>query len=402
MSGHDVIVVGARCAGSPTAMLLARAGHRVLVVDRASFPSDTLSTHIVHAPGVAALRRWGLLERAVAGCPPIEEYAFDFGPFTITGRPGTAYAPRRTVLDTVLVEAAAAAGAQVRERFTVSELLVEEGRLVGVRGRGSDGREVVERARVVVGADGLHSLVARTVRPEQYHEKPRLLCGYYAYWSGLPMAGRFETYDRQERAFAAWPTNDDLTVVITGWPYRELAANRVDLEGNYLATIGTVPEFAERLRAARRETRLVGTAVPNYFRKPYGPGWALVGDAGYNTDFVTGQGIQDAFRDAQRCAAALDEALTGARSFDDALRDYQSDRDAHVRAMYEFTAGIASLEPPPPEVQRLLAAASTDQEAMDGFARVAAGVTSPAEYFSDENAARVLARAAGVGEGARR
>jgi len=405
MSRHDVIVVGARCAGSPTAMHLARAGHRVLVVDRASFPSDTLSTHIVHAPGVAALRRWGLLEQAVAGCPPIDTYVFDFGPFTITGMPGTAYAPRRTVLDTVLVEAAAAAGAEVRERFTVSELLVEDGRVVGVHGRGADGREVVERARVVVGADGLHSLVARTVRPERYHEKPRLLCGYYAYWSGLPMDGRFETYDRPGRAFAAWPTNDDLTVVITGWPYRELAANRLDLEGNYLATIGTVPAFAERLRAARRESRLVGTAVPNYFRRPYGPGWALVGDAGYNTDFVTGQGIQDAFRDAERCAAALHEALIGARPFDDALRDYQADRDAQVRAMYEFTADIASLEPPPPELQQLLAAVSTDQEAMDGFARVAAGATSPEVFFSEENTCRILAggpRAAGFGQAAQR
>jgi flavin-dependent dehydrogenase len=405
MTHYDVIVVGARCAGSPTAMHLARAGHRVLVVDRASFPSDTLSTHIVHAPGVAALRRWGLLDRAVAGCPPIETYAFDFGPFTITGSPGAAYAPRRTVLDAVLVEAAAAAGAEVRERFTVSEVLVEDGRVVGVRGRGTGGRNVVERARVVVGADGLHSLVARTVRPEQYHEKPRLLCGYYAYWSGLPMGGRFETYDRPGRAFAAWPTNDDLTLVIAGWPYRELAANRADLPGNYLATIGTAPAFGERLRAARRESRLAGTAVPNYFRRPYGPGWALVGDAGYNTDFVTGQGIQDAFRDAERCATALHEALTGARPFEDALGDYQSARDAHVRAMYEFTADIASLEPPPPDLQRLLAAVSTDQDAMDGFTRVAAGVTSPAEFFSDENAGRILARgprAAGVGEGAQR
>ncbi|QYN31813.1 NAD(P)/FAD-dependent oxidoreductase [Pseudonocardia sp. DSM 110487] len=390
MNGYDVIVVGARCAGSPTAMLLARAGHDVLVVDRASFPSDTLSTHIVHAPGVAALRRWGLLDRAVAGCPPIDTYVFDFGPFTITGSPGTAFAPRRTVLDTVLVEAARAAGAEVRERFTVSEVLVEDGRVTGIRGHDAGGGGVTERARVVVGADGLRSLVARAVRPEQYREKPRLLCGYYAYWSGLPMDGRFETYDRPARGFAAWPTNDDLTLVIAGWPFREFAANRTDLEGNYLATIGTVPAFAERLRDARRETRIVGTAVPNYFRKPYGPGWALIGDAGYNTDFITGQGIQDAFRDAERCAAALHEALTGDRPFDDALHDYQAARDAHVGAMYEFTAEVASLEPPPPELQRLLAAASTDQEAMNGFVRVAAGLTSPAEFFSDENVGRIL------------
>jgi flavin-dependent dehydrogenase len=389
MSSYDVIVVGARCAGAPTAMLLARKGYEVLVVDRASFPSDTISTHLVHAPGVAALRRWGLLEEAVAGCPPIETYAFDFGPFTISGMPGTAYGPRRTVLDKVLVDAAAAAGAEVRERFTVSEVLVEDGRVTGIRGHGEGGRSVTERARVVVGADGLHSLVARAVRPEQYHEKPRLLCGYYAYWSGLPADG-FETYDRPDRAFAAWPTNDDLTLVIGGWPFREFAANRGDIEGNYLATLGTVPEFADRLRGARRESRIVGMAVPNYFRKPYGPGWALVGDAGYNKDFITAQGIQDAFRDAELCATALHQAFSGARPFDTAMRAYQSARDEEVLPMYEFTAGLASLEPPPPEMQQLLAAVSGDQEAMDGFARVTAGVTSPAEFFSDENVGRIL------------
>ena len=296
----------------------------------------------------------------------------------------------------MLVEAAAAAGAEVRERFTVSEVLVEDGRVTGIRGHGKGGRPVTERAAVVVGADGLHSLVARAVRPGQYHEKPQLLCGYYAYWSGLPMDDRFETYDRPNRGFAAWPTNDDLTLVIGGWPFREFAANRSDIEGNYLATLGTVPAFADRLRTARRESRIVGTAVPNYFRTPYGPGWALVGDAGYNKDFVTAQGIQDAFRDAELCATALHQAFTGTRPFDAAMREYQSARDEAL-PMYEFTAELASLEPAPPELQQLLSAVSRDQEAMDGFARVAAGVTSPAEFFSDDNVGRILASRRGVG-----
>jgi 2-polyprenyl-6-methoxyphenol hydroxylase-like FAD-dependent oxidoreductase len=272
----------------------------------------------------------------------------------------------------------------------VSEVRVEDGRVTGIRGHGKDGRTVTERARVVVGADGLHSLVARAVAPEQYHEKPQLLCGYYAYWSGLPMDGRFETYDRPDRAFAAWPTNDDLTLVIGGWPFREFTANRDDIEGNYLATLDTVPAFGERIRAARRESRIVGMAVPNYFRTPYGPGWALVGDAGYNKDFVTAQGIQDAFRDAELCTTALHQAFSGTRTFDDAMREYQSARDDAVLPMYEFTAELASLEPPPPEMQQLLAAVAGNQEAMDGFARVAAGVTSPAEFFSDENVGRIL------------
>jgi 2-polyprenyl-6-methoxyphenol hydroxylase-like FAD-dependent oxidoreductase len=397
---YDVIVVGARCAGSPTAMLLARKGYKVLVVDRATFPSDTVSTHLVHPPGIASLRRWGVLDRLLAtGCPPIGTYAFDFGPFTIAGAPGTAeepvaYGPRRTVLDTLLVNAAAEAGAEIREGFTVESLVTEDGQVTGVRGHGKDGRTVTEHARVVVGADGRHSLVARAVAAEQYHEKPRLLCGYYTYWSGLPMDGRFETYIRPDRGFAAWPTNDDLTLVIGGWPYAELEANRTDIEGNYLKMLELAPSFAERVRAAKREDRFVGTAVVNYFRKPYGPGWALVGDAGYNKDFITAQGIHDAFRDAELCATALDETFLGARSFDAAMDAYQSARDQHVLPMYELTTEFATLEPPPPELQQVLAAIHGNQWAMDGFARVNAGVTSPAEFFSEENVGRIMAQAA--------
>jgi 2-polyprenyl-6-methoxyphenol hydroxylase-like FAD-dependent oxidoreductase len=396
---YDAIVVGARCAGSPTAMLLARRGHKVLVVDRATFPSDTVSTHLLHPPGVASLRRWGLLERLTAtGCPPIGTYAFDFGPFTISGAPGTddtpvAYGPRRTVLDKLLVDAAAEAGAEVREGFTVTEVVVSDGRVTGVRGHGRDGGTVTEQARVVVGADGRHSRVARAVGPEQYHEKPPLLCGYYSYWSGLPMGGRFETWVRPDRAFAAWPTHDDLTLVIGGWPYAELEANRDDIEGNFLAMLELAPAFAERLRAATRQARFVGTAVPNYFRRPYGPGWALVGDAGYNKDFITAQGMHDAFRDAELCATALDQAFSGARPFEAAMADYQSTRDRQVLPMYELTCELATLEPPPPELQQLLGAAHGNQEAMDAFARMMAGVTSPAEFFSEQNVGRILANA---------
>ena len=173
---YDVIVVGARCAGSPTAMLLARQGYRVLLVDRATFPSDTISTHVIQPTGIAALNRWGLLGQLLStGCPPVGTYAFDFGPFTIAGSPGTddspvAYAPRRTVLEELLVGAATSAGAEVREGFTVQEVLTDGGRVTGIRGRGKGGQVVSEHARVVIGADGLHSVVAATVGPEHYHE----------------------------------------------------------------------------------------------------------------------------------------------------------------------------------------------------------------------------------------
>jgi flavin-dependent dehydrogenase len=395
---YDAIVIGARCAGSPTAMLLARKGYKVLVVDRATFPSDTVSTHVVHPPGVAALDRWGLLDPVVAsGCPPVDTYSFDFGPFTITGNPGTveapfAYCPRRTVLDKVLVDGAAAAGAEVREGFGVDELLVDDDRVVGIRGHESGGSEVTERARVVIGADGLKSFVARHVDAEQYNERPRQLCGYYSYWSNLPVEG-FEICIRDDRGWGAAPTNDGLTMVVGGWPYAQFEDHRSDIEGTYLAMFDRVPEFADRIAGATRETRVVGTAVPNFFRKPFGPGWALVGDAGYNRDFITAQGISDAFRDAEACVRAIDEAFSGDRSYDDAMTDYQRARDDTVLAMYDFTIQLASMEPPPPEMQQLLAAVSGSQEAMDGFARVNAGVTSPAEFFSEENVGRIFAAA---------
>jgi flavin-dependent dehydrogenase len=384
----DVIVVGARCAGSPTAMLLARKGLRVLLVERATFPSDTLSTHIVHPLGVAALRRWQLLDAVTAtGCPPISTYCFDFGPLSLCGAPGTpdspvAYAPRRIVLDEILVSAAARAGAEVREGFNVSQLVMDGDRVVGIRGQEVGGRTVTEHASVVVGADGLRSLVAATVQPQAYDEKPRLLAGYYSYWAGLPTYGRFEVYTRPGRAFAAIPTNDDLTVVIGGWPFSEFATNRTDVERHYLAMFDLAPSFAERLAGARRTSRIVGAAVPNYFRKPYGPGWALVGDAGYHKDFITGQGMQDAFRDAELCADAIADALAGRRDFNEAMADYQAVRDATVAGMYALTIDLASLEPPSAEMQRLLASLSDTQSGMDLFARVNAGVTPPQELFA--------------------
>jgi 2-polyprenyl-6-methoxyphenol hydroxylase-like FAD-dependent oxidoreductase len=381
------------------AMLLARKGYRVLMVDRANFPSDTLSTHVVQPLGAAALSRWGLLERLVeTGAPPIDTYAFDFGPFTITGAPGTedapvAYCPRRTVLDKLLVDAAAEAGVEIREDFTVDEILMEDGRVVGIKGHVKSGDAVTERADIVVGADGRNSLVAETVRPEKYNERPPLLAPYYTYWSGLPMNGRFETYIRPNRGFAAAQTHDGLTMIVGGWPYSEFATNKKDIEGNYLKLLGLAPGFADRLRGAKREGRLAGAPTPNFFRKPYGPGWALIGDAGYIKDPITAQGINDAFRDAERCAVALDEGLTGARSLDEAMGDYQRERDAKVLPMYEFTCQLATLEPPPPEMQQLFGAIHGNQKAMDGFAQVNAGTVSPAEFFSPENVGAIMAAA---------
>ena len=399
---YDAIIVGARCAGAPTAMLLARKGYRVLVVDRASFPSDTISTHMIHAPGVAALKRWGVLDKVIAsGCPPVETYSFDFGPFTIKGTPrpsdgiSVGYAPRRTVLDKILVDAAVQAGAEVRERFTVDEIVVEDGVVVGIRGHDEGGRSVVERAGVVIAADGRNSQLAKAVQPLQYNEKPMLQWSYYTYWSGLPVDG-FEIFIRPDRGFAAVGTNEGLTMLVVGWPFAESSAYKADAEANYLKTLELAPELAARVRGAKREERFYGGSVPNFFRKPFGPGWVLVGDAGYNKDPITAQGIPDAFSDAERCSTALDEVFTGVRSFDEAMSEYHTTRDAHALPIYEFTTQLATLEAPPVEMQQLLGAVYGNQDAMDTFVSITAGTVSPIEFFDPQNIGQIMGAAAAM------
>ena len=333
-------------------MLLARQGHRVLLLDKARFPSDTMSTHLVHPPGIAALERWGLLGRLEAtGCPPIETYSFDLGPLTFSGSPrpidgvAHAYAPRRTVLDKLLVDAAVEAGAELREGFAVDELLFDGGRVTGIRGRSDGGRSITESAGVVIGADGRHSLVAKAVAPERYHELPSRMAMYYAYWSGLPVDDFTSTLRAEHRrGWATWPTHDGLTALTFGWPIEEFKANRGDIEGNFFAAMDLVPEFAERVRAASRESKFIGSAdLPGFFRKPFGPGWALVGDAGYHKNPITGMGINDAFRDAELAAAAIHDSIAGARSWERGMSDYQRARDAESLPVYEFTDEFAQL-----------------------------------------------------------
>ncbi|GAB7004683.1 NAD(P)/FAD-dependent oxidoreductase [Nocardioides sp. AN3] len=397
MTEYDAIVIGARVAGSPTAMLLARKGYRVLAVDRAAFPSDTLSTHIVHAPGIAALHRWGLLDRLVAtGCPPITRYSFDFGPFTISGRPrsvegvGMGYAPRRTVLDALLVDAAREAGVEVREECHVDGVVMDpDGAVRGIRTA-----EGEDTARIVIGADGRNSQVVKAVRPEEYHTKPRLQYAYYTYVSGLPANG-METFIRPDRGFACAPTHDGLTMIVMGWPYAEAQAFKADVPGNFRKTLELVPDFAARVAGARQEAPFLGGAVPGWFRKPFGPGWALVGDAGYNKDPITAQGITDAFLDAERCADAVDRWLGEGKPYDDVMVSWQAERDAKAVPIYEFTSQMATLEPPPPELQRVLGAVSGHQPAMDDFVSVVAGSLSPVDFFSEENIGRILAPRAG-------
>ena len=339
---YDAIVVGARCGGAATARLLARKGHKVLVVDRATFPSDTLSSHFVHLRGAAALGRWGLLEAVAKATPAVERYSIDFGLFRVAGAPRpapggitTAYAPRRPTLDTILVDAACGAGAEVREGVTVQDVVWENGRVVGVRGRTAEGTTFVEKARIVIGADGRSSRIAKAVGAEELHGRPTFAASYYAYWSGVQVDG-LEVYVRPARSYGAFPTEDSLTLVVMSWPIAEFKANRDDVEGNVMKALEMAPSLHERVAAGTRETRFRGTGdVPGYYRHSFGPGWALVGDARHHKDPCTAQGISDAFADAERLTEALDEVWSGAQTETDALRRYHHDghrADApHVR-----------------------------------------------------------------------
>src|SRR4051812_2601497 len=241
-------------------MLLARRGHRVLLVDRATFPSDTISTHIVWQPGVARLKRWGLLDQVVgSNCPPMRRITFDLGEFALAGTPPPtedgvvdAYAPRRTVLDKILLDAAVAAGAEVREGFAVTEIATDGDRVTGLRGRSGSGSTVEEDARLVIGADGLHSLVVRATGAPLYNEKPALACWYYTYWSGTAIEGPM-LCPRDGYAAGAMLTNDGLACVPVAVAASDFATFRGNVEGNYLRTIERIPVLAERVLGGRRE-----------------------------------------------------------------------------------------------------------------------------------------------------
>jgi 2-polyprenyl-6-methoxyphenol hydroxylase-like FAD-dependent oxidoreductase len=350
---YDVIVVGARVAGAATARLLAEAGLRVLVVDRAGPPGDTLSTHQVQLPGVAALYRWGLLGRAVAGAPATRRLRFDAGPVVLEGRYPPAggvsalYSPRRTVLDEVLLEAAGEAGAEVRLGFRAEELLWEGRRVAGLRGRERRGKAVAETARLVVGADGKHSFVADAAGAARYCARPAATMASYSYWAGVPTAaGGGEIYRRPGRAVAAFPTGDDLTMIYVASPAAEFAAARGDLAGHYLAGLEGCGDLRERAAAGSRAERLRTTPdLPARIHVPHGPGWALAGDAGLVLDPVSAHGISNALRDAELLARAIVDGLGGSDGLDGALAGYHRQRDAAARPMFELTARTARLAP---------------------------------------------------------
>ena len=356
----DVIVVGARCAGAATALLLARAGHDVLVVDRASFPSDTISTHVIARSGMVALHRWGVLDAVVAsGAPPIRRVEFTsalgFLQREVKDRHGVDFllAPRRIVLDGVLQRAAREAGARIRTGVAVTDVVRDaQGRVVGVVGQ-DDGGPVEVRARLVVGADGLSSRVARAVGAPLTIVRPASGAAQYAYYDGdwpaiehhlgtNAFAGVFPTHDGQACIWVCTPED-------AARASRRQRRDPADAFDDLLAS--AVPGLAARVDPGARRSPVRGMLrMPNHFRQASGPGWALVGDAGYHRDAVTGHGISDAFRDAELLAGAIDAAISEPDCETAALAAYEKERDRLAAEVFEITCALSTF----PEQGRFL------------------------------------------------
>jgi 2-polyprenyl-6-methoxyphenol hydroxylase-like FAD-dependent oxidoreductase len=375
-------------------MLLARKGYRVLVADKARFPSDTVSTHVIWQAGLARAKKWGLLDRIAAlGAPPIRTVSFSAGDVAFAGTPppldGIDFfiAPRRIVLDKMLVDAARGAGAEIREGCYIGEILSEQGRVTGISGRTLDGESFEEKARVVVGADGAHSMLAHAVRAEKYNTRPAVSGGYYSYWRGGPAVTDFEIYFGDGWGGALFPTNDGLTCVVGSWT----AAFAGDPETGHRRFMETVPRIAEFLKDGRQVEPLAGMReLPGYFRNSWGDGWALAGDAGYHKHPLSAQGISDAFRDADFLAEAIDDGLSGRQELSKALAGYQQRRDDAVMPMYESTCMRATLALPPPEVMALFRALQHNQPEADRFFGTDAGTVPMTDFFAPDNLYRIV------------
>jgi flavin-dependent dehydrogenase len=349
---YDAIVVGARCAGAATAMLLARGGARVLLIDRGDPGTDTLSTHALMRAGVLQLARWGLLDRVIAsGAPAVRSATFhyddDAQAFPIRPRDGVdaLYAPRRSVLDAILVAAAREAGVEVRHRTRLADLVRIGGTVRGAVVTGSRATSAMVRAPLVIGADGLRSAVARLVGTAPYAVARNASTILYGYWPDLPADG-YHWYWRRGATTGVIPTNDGATCIFVGAPrLREL---RDDPDAGFRRVLAeSAPELAARLAGVAPDTLRPFAGVPGFLRPAWGPGWALVGDAGYFKDPLTAHGISDALRDAELLARAVLGGGAGA------LAEYQETRDALSLDLFAISDEIAGFRWDLPALQGL-------------------------------------------------
>ena len=365
MNTYDVAVVGGRVAGASTALLLARAGARVALLDRRPYGSDTLSTHALMRAGVLQLTRWGLLDRVVvAGTPPVRRTTFhldDRPPVRVTIRPyagvDALYAPRRHVLDRILVDAAAEEGVDVWHQTPVTDLLRDEtGRVSGVVATPPSGGSVAVPARVTVGADGTGSMVAREVAAPVLSQGDSSSAVLYRYLSDLDTDG-YEWAYASGAAAGIIPTNaGESCVFVATSPDRLRRLRREGAEPAFDTVLGLAAEgsLADRVRAAQPSGRLRGwSGLPGYVRRSWGPGWALVGDAGYFKDPITTHGMTDALRDAELLTDALLAVLAGAPGAE-ALGGYQATRDRLSSRLFEVTEQVATYDWDLDRVQTLL------------------------------------------------
>ena len=399
----DVVVVGSRAAGAPTALLLARLGLRVLLADKARFPSDTLSSHQLQVPGAAALRRWGLLDQVLRhDLSAVSELELTVRDSAVRGRlpavDGVSLlaSPRRARLDHLLRTAAHDAGAELAEGFTVDGVDIVDGRAVGVVGRDASRATRRVQADLVVGADGKNSIVSAAVRARVLRNHPRQTIAAYAYWSGLQLE-RAEVHHLPGRAIAAFPTDGELTVTFVAAPTNELAVARrdpVSFVRGALArcdNLGRVTQRAEPVERVR-----LAPDLPHRMLQAHGPGWALVGDAGMVMDPVSAQGMTNAFLSAEMLARAVAMAMEDNRQLDAHLDHYQAERDRAFSSMFNFTAELARLRPSLQSalvVQHLRRSQST----VDRLLAVFSGVEDPDHFFRPVNIARSIG-AAGVAD----
>lgn len=363
-SGWDVIIIGGRVAGASTALLLARAGLRVFVVERARRGSDTVSTHALMRGGVLQLHRWGLLDRVAAtGAPPVRRVTFHYGhdsmPVTMKPYAGVdaLYAPRRTVLDALLVGAAEEAGARFGFGLAMTEVARDrDGRVVGVVVRDHLGATWTERAGLVVAADGRSSLLASQVGAPTIAVGGHAAAYVYGYWPSADLDGYHWFYGDGLSA-GVIPTNDGLACVFAAGPAAVLAARMRHSR----------PLDAARELLARIDCRLTGLTrgsplgpvrlfrgLPARLRQPHGPGWALVGDAGWWKDPLSTYGITDAFRDAELLARAVVAGAGSDHAMRIALCRYQAERDRLALLMHPIVDRLASHQWDLAQVQRLL------------------------------------------------
>lgn len=359
---YDVVVVGGRVAGASTAMLLARQGHRVLVVERSRMPSDTVSTHAILRTGVLQLTRWGVLDDVVAaGTPPVTGVTLGFGDeriaFDVRPEYGvdSFFAPRRYVLDDILLRKAEEAGADVIDGTTMKEMLwSNEGRVSGVRvGRGNATETV--SARYVIGADGHHSRVATLVAAELTRQHPVTNAVHYAYYRGIETNHFWFQFTPGVNA-GLIPTNDGQCLVFVGRPtaLSQRFTSDSDAEMRRLLTIGGT-DLAAVVEGGTRVSRYFGTTGLNgSIRRAWGPGWALVGDAGYTKDPISAHGISNALRDAELCARAVDRALNEPAEAATALAGYETLRDTLSHRVFEASRALAGYRWDPAEASALM------------------------------------------------